>query len=228
MIAGVSIDEPKTSELKRIGVKDSKLLSPAKRKKLYGQIKEIANGISVWKISPQKIDNVVLNGKRLFKLNYLEARYMAMALSRLRYDVAYVDCCDTDQSRFGRLVFELLRQILKKNGSGPLFCRTNAKLITRIKSEHHADRNYPVVSAASIVAKVTRDDFISNLKKSNRDLGSGYPSDSETIEYLRGFLNRSEELPPFTRVSWETIRRLEEEAEIKSLQDFFDTSSNVT
>ena len=44
-------------------------------------------------------------------------------------------------------------------------------------AEHKADENHPEVSAASIIAKVTRDRAVEQLSKDiGIDLGSGYPS----------------------------------------------------
>ncbi len=219
VIAAVSVEETRIPELRRIGVKDSKLLSPAKRRRLDQKIREIANGISVWKINPRRIDDVVFNGRKLFRLNYLEGKYMALALSRLQFDVAFVDCCDTDQARFGELISELLIRHQRKKVK-----TKSTKIIEgnsiKVNSEHHADRNYPVVSAASIVAKVTRDASISKIQKTYGNFGSGYPSDLDTIDYIRGTLERSERLPEFTRLSWETIKRLEEEFEVRTLEDF--------
>jgi ribonuclease HII len=60
------------------------------------------------------------------------------------------------------------------------------KLEPKIVCEHKADFNYPVVSAASILAKVTRDAEIEKIKQQiGLDFGSGYPSDPNTVAFLQ-------------------------------------------
>ena len=211
VIAGVAIDERLVPKLKELGVKDSKLLTPKKRQELYRAIKKFTPTIVYERIEPTEIDAVVLKGERLFKLNYLEARVMAKVLSRLDFDEATVDCCDTNQKRFGYLVSDLIAEIKSKKRFtvgeiNPLF--------DKIKSEHHADRNHPVVSAASIIAKVTRDSAIKTLhKRHGAYFGSGYPSDPVTISFLKDSFDRSKSFPPFTRLSWLTIKRMQGIAE---------------
>lgn len=205
VVAGVSIDESKVPELVSLGVKDSKLLSPKKRRFLYRKIKRVATKVAYERLLPKEIDEVVFKGERLFRLNYLEAKTIASILYRLRFDRAYVDCCDTNQRRFGDLISDLIA--LKR---GLVFSLGERNpFVEKIVSEHHADRNYPVVSAASIIAKVTRDSFISRLRKSHGEFGSGYPSDPFTISYLKRCYEISNEFPEITRLSWATIRRIQ-------------------
>lgn len=205
VVAGVTIEESKVTELKTLGVKDSKLLTPKKRRSLYRQIKRIATKVTYEKILPREIDEVVFRGERLFRLNYLEATRISNVLNRLNFDLAYVDCCDTNQIRFGQLVSDLIAKKRKwAFGIGE-----KNPLAERIVSEHHADRNYPVVSAASIIAKVTRDAFIRRLWKSHGEFGSGYPSDPFTISYLKQCFESSSQFPEITRRSWVTVRRIE-------------------
>ncbi len=212
LVAGVSVEEKDIPKLVEIGVKDSKLLTPEKRRKLYREIWKISVEVAYERVEPDQIDLVVTNGTRLFRLNHLEAQYMAKVLSKLnKFDLAYVDCCDTVQKRYGELVADLLfeRIRLKKNNKRPVELGEENHYRKMIISEHHADRNYPVVSAASIIAKVRRDACISTLhKKHGTFFGSGYPSDPNTKNFLEGFVNRAESLPTFTRLSWATVRNL--------------------
>ncbi|MGI0091260.1 MAG: ribonuclease HII [Nitrososphaerales archaeon] len=207
VIAGVSIDERDVPRLKELGVRDSKLLTPKKRQDLYKEIKKIAAAVRYEKIQPSAIDSVVFNGQKLFRLNRLEAEVMAKVLSGMDFDLAYVDCCDTNQKRFGYLISDLIsaRRLGKKFTVGeknPLF--------DKIRSEHHADRNYAVVSAASIIAKVARDSAIRRLhKKHGIMFGSGYPSDPCTVSYLKQTYEISKGFPSFTRLSWLTVRRMQ-------------------
>ncbi len=207
-VAGVAIEEVKLRKLRELGVKDSKLLLPAKRRKLYREIKKLAARITWERIEPWRIDEVVIRGTRLLRLNYLEAQHMAKVLFRLQhFDVAYVDCCDTVQKRYGELVANLVLEESCKKKGGVRLGEENPYL-RKIVSEHHADLNYEVVSAASIVAKVRRDAYISILHKRHGVFGSGYPSDPITKNYLRQLIEKKENLPEITRFSWSTVKRL--------------------
>jgi ribonuclease HII len=76
----------------------------------------------------------------------------------------------------------------------------------KVVAEHKADDRYPIVSAASIVAKVERDRAIQDIKKEYKDIGSGYPSDPKTIKFLKTI--PPGELPDFIRRSWATVKRI--------------------
>jgi len=145
---------------------------------------------------PKEIDDCVLHGVRLRRLNYLEARMMASVLSDLAPALAYVDASDVNEARYGADIREFLPQQLKN---------------MRIVSEHHADRNFPVVSAASIIAKVRRDALVEELRNQYGDFGSGYLTDPKTMGFLRRWRKSHSEYPPIVRLSWKTIRELESE-----------------
>lgn len=210
-------------------MKDSKLLLPAKRRKLYREIRKLAVQVAYERIDPQEIDLVVIRGTKLLRLNYLEAQYMARVLQRIKFDRAYIDCCDTVQRRYGELVADLLFERVRQGNNMPTQLGEQNHYRDMIISEHHADRNYPVVSAASIVAKVRRDAYISLLHGKHGVFGSGYPSDPHTKQYLEGFLNRAESLPSFTRFSWATVRNLyakqsseaQEKENISRIEEFY-------
>jgi ribonuclease HII len=208
VIAGVTIEERDIPKLKALGVKDSKLLLPAKRRELSRKIRKISLQVLWEKIEPRIIDEVVMRGTRLLRLNYLEAQYVARVLEKLKFDLAYVDCCDTIQKRYGDLVADLLLERVKKRRKELVQLGESNHFRRKIVSEHHADTNYPIVSAASIVAKVRRDSFVHSLHKKHGVFGSGYPSDPRTKKFLRGFVEREEALPSITRLSWMTVRNL--------------------
>ena len=75
----------------------------------------------------------------------------------------------------------------------------------RIKVESKADATYPIVGAASIVAKVSRDHFIHNWCHledgidTNQETGSGYPGDPKSKKWLRDHLDQVFGLPSFAR-----------------------------
>lgn len=196
LIAGVAMFEADLPKLSQIGVRDSKVLSPAERESMYARIMSVAPKHHFVEITTAQIDEVAHKGKKLRRLNYLEAKTMAEAITALHPDVAYVDASDVKPERFAENIREYLPASLHR---------------LKIISEHHADRTYPIVSAASILAKVRRDARISELKQQYGDFGSGYVTDPRTIEFLRDWRARHGDFPPIVRRSWKTLAELERE-----------------
>jgi ribonuclease HII len=90
-----------------------------------------------------------------------------------------------------------------------------------IISKHGADETYPIVSAASIIAKTTRDYEVKKIKEElGSDLGSGYPSDETTIKFLEKWIHDYGELPPYTRRSWKTAQRILSQSKTKKIEDY--------
>jgi ribonuclease HII len=194
VIAGVLLDKENLPKLTGLGVKDSKQLSPSKRERLAEEIKKTALKHHVIELSPAQIDRVVETGKKLHKLNWLEARTMAKVISALKPDVAYVDASDVLADRFKTDIME------------------NLEFKVQIISEHKADVKYPIVSAASIIAKVERDQAISGLRDTYGDFGCGYATDSKTLQFLENLIRELGSYPDFVRRSWKTAKRLKEKA----------------
>ena len=184
IIAGISLERKNIKKLSALGVKDSKKLSPKLREHLYKKIIKIVDDYYIVKISPKSIDASV----KKHCLNGLEAKYMAKVVSKLDADVSYVDSCDVNSTRFGREISTL---------------SDNHK----IKSFHRADSRFVVVSAASILAKVTRDKAIMKLRKEH-NLGSGYPSDSVTVKFVTKYYKKNHEMPKFVRKSWKPVQKI--------------------
>ena len=193
VIAGVLIEDKDLPKLVQLGVKDSKLLSPRRREALAVEIKRIALKCSVIKLEPKDIDKVVQTGRKLHKLNRLEAQTMAKIIEILTPDIAYVDASDVLEERFKQHISELL------------------PFKVEIVSEHKADKKYPIVSAASIIAKVERDKGIAELKEKYGDFGCGYPTDPKTIGFLRQCLKKSGEYPDCVRKSWKPAKKAKSE-----------------
>lgn len=192
VIAGVLLDENDLPKLTQLGVKDSKRLSPSRRGQLAEEIKKIALKYHVIKLSPDEIDRVVETGKKLHKLNRLEAQTMARVIAVLKPKVAYVDASDVLADRFRTHILE------------------NLTFKVQIISEHKADVKYPIVSASSIIAKVERDKAISKLKETYGDFGCGYATDSKTLEFLENLIRKFGSYPDFVRKSWKTAKRMKQ------------------
>jgi len=88
-----------------------------------------------------------------------------------------------------------------------------------ISCEHKADVNYISVAAASILAKVTREEEIEGLKKQYGNMGSGYSHDEATIEFLKKHGKKLSNSGIF-RKSWATWKKLFPEAKQSTLEGF--------
>ena len=183
VIAGITINKSKINLLKKLGVRDSKKLSPVARESLYKKIIEVVDDYHMIRIPPRIIDKSVSN----HSLNHLEAKYMAKVISKLSPSTAFVDSCDVNSKRFGKEI-------------------SNLTLNTKIRSYHHADSKFITVSAASILAKVSRDRAITRLSK-KYDIGSGYPSDPKTKVFVKKSIRRNQNLT-FLRKSWKPVKIL--------------------
>ncbi len=196
-IAGVLLDEKELPRLIDLGVKDSKRLSPCRREELAAEIKKLAFKYHIIMLSPAEIDRVVETGRKLHKLNRLEAKTMARVITILKPDVAYVDASDVWPDRFKQHIAE------------------NLNFKAQIISEHRADAKYPIVSAASILAKVERDRTLSTLQQKYGNMGCGYATDPNTIEFLENWIRKFGSYPDFVRKSWKPAKRLKRKAKME-------------
>jgi len=196
VVAGVLLGEDRDRELLAMGVKDSKLLTPEVRTQLAPKVRALATKVSAVEVQPKEIDEVVLHGGKLRKLNFLEAQLMAQVITELSPEEVYVDASDVNEQRYGETIREFLPAALRK---------------IKVVSEHHADRTYPVVSAASIIAKVKRDEAVEALRREYGNFGSGYITDARTLNFLREWRRTHDEYPPIVRLSWKTIKEIERE-----------------
>ncbi len=190
VIAGVLVDENSVEALRTLGVKDSKQLSSAARARLAEEIPTIVERYHVEELDPAMLDQVVNRAPKFQRLNLLEAKTMARVIEKLRPDVAYVDSSDTKTERFRNNILDELK-------SRP-----------KIISEHHADVTYPVVSAASILAKVRRDSRVEEMRNEFGDFGSGYATDPKTRKFLKDYYRANKGFPPIARRSWKTLRKI--------------------
>ncbi|MFC2175128.1 ribonuclease HII [archaeon] len=199
-LGGVVDTEKSEVSYREMGCKDSKLLSPARREELAETIRKTAKEIAVIEISAHEIDSM----RKVMSLNEVEAKKIAeMVLSlKEKPDKIIIDCPDTEPTRF----IQRLRKYL-----GPDF---NAI------AEHKADVTYPICSAASIVAKVARDEWVKKTRAKYGEIGSGYPADPVTKEFLKNYFEEHGKLPPFARKSWDTSKRMEEEKLQATLGEF--------
>ncbi len=198
VIGGVLVDKRGEKQLIKIGVKDSKELSPKKRELLYKKIRKIAKDYITLKIPAKEIDEL----RKRINLNRIEAEKMAQIIKVMKADVAYVDTPQVSTEKFKAVLLAL------------------AKNKTKIICENYADVKYPVCSAASILAKVERDKEIERIKKIvNYDIGVGYSHDYKSIEFVKKCLAEKKHLE-FIRHSWITTIALKKKREQKTLKEY--------
>jgi len=193
-------------------VGDSKGIAPERREELAAEIREVAAAVGVAEITVERIDDEATDMNSLTVAAQAEA--LAAAATHLDSDAladgalsGYVDAGDTNAVRFERRVSEGVADRL--DGASP-----------EVRAEHGADETYPVVGAASIVAKVERDAHVGALADEYGDVGSGYPSDPATREFLEGYVAEHGALPPCARASWKTSQDALAAATQASLGEF--------
>ena len=206
-LAGCLIDESIENEFKKLGVKDSKQLSPNRRESLAWLIKEKVIKFEVIKVEPYEIDGK--DGNSL-NLNQIEAVKMAQIINKINEKTekekikVILDCPSNN--------IKAWTEYLKKH--------INNKENLTISAEHKADVNHIAVSAASILAKTTRDREIELLKKKiGVDFGSGYPSDPVTKQFLKEYFEKHKKDGIF-RETWGTVAKHKKEKEQKKLGEF--------
>ncbi|MFP4116943.1 MAG: ribonuclease HII [Candidatus Aenigmatarchaeota archaeon] len=202
-IAAVVVEEGKEKELDDMGVDDSKKLSRSRREELEEKIKKVAEDFAVLKIDANTIDEEM---KRK-SLNLIESVRMAELIETLKPGKAIVDATEAKTEKVKKTIQGLLSEKVKDK--------------VEIVSENRADENYAVVSAASILAKVTRDNSVLEIEKDiEEEIGNGYPSDPRTKEFLERIMKDKGSFPGVVRESWVTAERIAERKEQEDLSGF--------
>lgn len=199
VMAGVMIPAHFEKKFKEVGVKDSKKLTPGSRRKLSRLIRDNSE-FSIIRVWPYEID---FGGNVGINLNKIEAIKAAQIINDLQPDKVIIDCPSVNIPKWHAEVEK----------------RVNLKKKVKIICEHKADVNHPVVSAASIVAKVARDEEIAKIQgKIDEEIGSGYPSDPITIKFLENNWNKYKGI---FREKWSTWRNVKKKKEQRKIGDFF-------
>lgn len=205
VIAGCLIDDKLEKELKTLGVRDSKQLTPKRREILSKVIKEKAETFEIIIIHPNEIDGREEDG---LGLNELEAVAMAKIINKINKGFnemkVIVDCPSVNIAKFTD------------------YLKTKIKNLSnlRISCEHKADVNHLAVSAASIIAKSVRELEMDKLReKYGTEIGSGYPSDPATCRFLEKHARTHKDSGIF-RQTWATWKVACAIVEQKKLNEF--------
>lgn len=190
-LAGVLISSTEESAIKDMGAKDSKLLHHSQRIKIAKEIRTVAK-VEVVESSPEEIDEAVIGGANL---NTLEAKKAADIINKLNNKKdkikVIVDCPSVNTVAWKNKLITFIEHTQN----------------LEIHCEHKADFNHAVVGAASIIAKVAREEAVAEIKKKFGNIGSGYPSDPITIEFIKS-KGRELEKTGIVRKSWATWKKL--------------------
>src|SRR3989344_4403019 len=200
IIAGILINEEDSAKLKTIGAKDSKLLSHKQRILLGKKILKIIKNHKILVVQPDEIDKAV-HGHDGLNLNWLEARKTAEIINLLKPDKAIIDCPSPNINAY--------KNYLKK-----YINNQEIELIV----EHKADKNFHVVSAASIIAKNKREKEVELIeKKIGQKIGTGYMSNLQCQKFVKENFDKHPEL---FRKSWITYKNQLKEKEQKKLDEY--------
>lgn len=172
--------------LKEIGVKDSKKLTEKVRERMFDEIAASCPLYTTVVITADEIDEK----RKRQSLNVIEMDMFQEAVSKIPVKTVYADCPDPNEMIF----------------SSTLSVRLGG---TEVIGRHKADDTCPVVSAASIIAKVTRERMVADIQREfDVNIGSGYPSDHFTMEFIEKWIKDNGRPPKYTRCSWEPVRHL--------------------
>ena len=204
ILSGVLLNDKQEKELKKSKIADSKTLYHNTRISLSKLIKENSISFKTIKTPATEIDSSLASGTNL---NTLEANktgeYQMPTTTKKDRIKVIIDCPSVNINAWKNTLMKFV---------------TNSSNLTVI-CEHKADINHLSVSAASIIAKVAREDEVSELKKQYGDFGSGYPSDPKTKEFLKKH-GLSMENSGIFRKSWSTWKKLFPDKKQATLQGF--------
>ena len=180
------------------GLRDSKRLSKSRIQSLAQNLRT-AEGVSttVVEVPTDRIDDPETT------MTDVTVEAFARAIDALELDggAGILDACHTDADVFRDLVADAVD------------CSPS------LEAEHGADDEYPIVSAASIIAKDARERHVAELADEYGEVGSGYPSDPTTREFLEQHVETTGTLPECARVSWGTCDDVLAEAEQQTLDE---------
>jgi len=196
VVAGILIEND--APLRQLNVRDSKKLTPEKREALAPEIMKLAK-FEIVVVSAEDVDTM----RSKMSLNDFEAKIFATIIEKLNPETAYVDAADVDEIEFKKMILNELKKPVD------------------VVSKHFADELFPVVSAASILAKVRRDAEVKKIEvEFGKPIGSGYPSDQITMTFLEEWLKEKGTLPPHCRQSWDTCKKLLTASKMHKLEEF--------
>ena len=179
------IDDPDDEILRELGVKDSKRLSARRRQTVRAMLGD--HGLEDTRV----IDAPTIDQGNL---NQLEEDAVVDLVRTHQPDHVLIDALGHPSTIPGTVA-----RLQRRTGHSATW-----EMVPK------ADHLFPVVGAASIVAKTTRDARLDVYQVPYPDFGSGYPSDPKTRHWLEQLARDGAPWPAFVRTRWGTIRDLEQ------------------
>ncbi|MCX8184998.1 MAG: ribonuclease HII [Sulfolobales archaeon] len=184
-VVGIGVVDEYSRLLVESGVRDSKTLSKSRRRRLLLDILAYSDIIVVCRVKPEEIDRE--------NINNLEVEALKKILKHIKFRGRQPSKILVDEIAGRKKAIESVVENLFPG--------------VEVLMKPNADRDFVQVSAASIVAKCLRDELIGILSSTYGDIGSGYPSDPRTIDWLKSIEERGS-IPNCVRKSWKTLRRV--------------------
>ena len=197
VVSSICIPSEDLLHLESIGAKDSKAMNSKKRSEVESSILRESKKRD-WRICRIPISAKSIDEERATKsLNSIEIeRFVQAILEVSDYDSTgwvHVDLLGSNPGNFSKM--------MRKKISG-------LRPGLQVKSEIGMDGICASTGAASILAKVMRDSRISEISEEvGFNVGSGYPSDSKTIDAIR-ILTSGNEPNTNLRWTWSTVSRI--------------------
>lgn len=179
-----------SEKMREIGARDSKSLSPKARERILSIIEKEKCFLDYSVITAAEL-NERMGHQTLNEIEY--GAYLNLILRSPEGSSIQVDSFDVIEER--------LQERLRNDSGREVICR------------HYGDRIFPLVSAASIVAKVVRDREVEEIREKYGDIGSGYPADPKTQEFLRKSFQNSWNIDNIVRKRWKTYIRMKSDNE---------------
>lgn len=208
--------------LRSLGVADSKVLSEGKREEIYFsrflQPSPAALGWDVRILSAEEISEKML-------------RFQKYNLNQISHDAA-IELIERVLAS-GYRVEQIFVDTVGNPAKYEAQLREKFPAVRTIRVSAKADSIFPIVSAASIVAKVTRDSTLRSYEfrvpvSDPQEIGSGYPSDPKTVKWLQSNVHPFFGFPPLIRFSWSTCEQLLQEKAIPVYWRSLDEHQKVT
>lgn len=192
VVAAFSIEEERLRELDNLGVKDSKKLTPKRRTEIYSELLKLSKNYFFKILSSDYLNSEMK--KRT--LNEIELSAFVDSILGLNVTLKTIICdsCDVNVDRFSLAIKEGVCQKYPE---------------CEVISVHKGEDKYPIVAAASILAKVKRDELLKEIEKQiGVPIGSGYPSDPITIKFLEDYYKKNNSFPDYVRAEWKTLNNI--------------------
>ena len=188
---------------KKFKFNDSKALKAEEREKMFEQIKSHPNII--------RYELIILTSdyisKQMFKRDKISLNQISQDSAKKLIKIA--------QSKNVNIRKIFVDTVGPPNTYTHFLKQSLEDKTIEVTVEAKADAKFECVSAASIVAKVTRDSKINSLELDDKDCGSGYPSDPKTKEWLKNNYDNVFGFGREVRFSWKTVDNLFKEGNNK-------------